>query len=220
MKPNEINYYEILEVDSKATQAQIKDAYNRLKQTFKHDNNALYGMMSGDDINSWISKIEEAYHVLSDIELKSSYDQRRGIFSQGAPAPVFNLNRTPPMQKTEPDESVDPLVAPATDFSPQAAINPSTNQESLTQAMQNEKIWRGAFIRKTRELQRITLDDLSQKTKISKSHLQAIEDESLDHLPAVVYLRGFLTQIAKALKIPVEPVVASYIEYYKNEKKL
>lgn len=216
MKGNENNYYEILEVDSKATQAQIRDAYQKLKNTFRTDNNALYSMMTNEDIHQWMSKIEEAYHVLSDMELKANYDQRRGVFSHDAPAPVFNLNRTPPMQK---QQTEDLLIAPITDSPTNPFISNSSKEEALTEAINQEQQWRGAFIRKSREIQRLSLEDLSQKTKISKSHLQAIEDESFDRLPAIVYLRGFLMQISKTLKIPQEPVVASYLDHYKKNIK-
>ncbi len=39
----------------------------------------------------------------------------------------------------------------------------------------------------------------------------AIEEENFPKLPAAVYLRGFLTQVSKYLKLPHSAVVQAYI---------
>jgi len=53
-------------------------------------------------------------------------------------------------------------------------------------------------------------------TKVSKMYLQAIESEDYDHLPAPVYVRGFVFQYAKCLKLKPENVANSYVARMKN----
>ena len=43
-------------------------------------------------------------------------------------------------------------------------------------------------------------------------HLRALEDEDLDALPAAVYVRGFLQQIAKALSLDPTQVTKTYLK--------
>ena len=42
-------------------------------------------------------------------------------------------------------------------------------------------------------------------------YLVAMEEEDYAKLPAVVYCRGFLQQVAKRLKLPNEPMITKYI---------
>jgi curved DNA-binding protein CbpA len=79
----------------------------------------------------------------------------------------------------------------------------------------------GAFLREVRESYCVSLEDFSFETKISRKYLLAIEQERFHELPASVYVRGFITQIAKYLSLPVEKIVAAYMCLffeYQNKK--
>jgi flagellar biosynthesis protein FlhG len=51
------------------------------------------------------------------------------------------------------------------------------------------------------------LSEVAQRTKISERYLRSIESERFDELPAPVYVRGFITQFARFLRI--DPARAS-----------
>uniref|UniRef100_A0A3Q3FBR5 DnaJ homolog subfamily C member 30, mitochondrial n=1 Tax=Labrus bergylta TaxID=56723 RepID=A0A3Q3FBR5_9LABR len=68
-------YYEILEVTSDATQAQIKTAYYKQSFVYHPDRNA-----GSDAATVRFSEISEAYTVLGNKALKKKYD--RGLLSQ------------------------------------------------------------------------------------------------------------------------------------------
>lgn len=82
-----------------------------------------------------------------------------------------------------------------------------------------ETAFRGEFLRKVREYRKVSIDELSEFTKISRSYINAIESEEFKALPAAVYVRGFVTQIAKALKLESEKVALGYMSYYKSTYK-
>jgi flagellar biosynthesis protein FlhG len=65
---------------------------------------------------------------------------------------------------------------------------------------------------KARQAQGVTIQDIANITKISPMHLRAIEEEDLDALPAPVYVRGFLQQIAKALNLDPTQVTKTYLK--------
>lgn len=93
------------------------------------------------------------------------------------------------------------------------AFNKITDTKILVELDEAQE-WTGDLIKKMRELQHLSIEELSQSTKISKTYLKAIENEEFHKLPAPVYIRGFVTQLSKILKLPHETVAAHYMERY------
>ncbi|MFZ1866772.1 MAG: helix-turn-helix domain-containing protein [Polyangiales bacterium] len=73
----------------------------------------------------------------------------------------------------------------------------------------------GALLRAVRESQGTSLDQISERTKVGTSYLRSIEEDEFDRLPAAVYVRGFVTEFAKCLKLDPEQVSQSYLRRYK-----
>ena len=57
----------------------------------------------------------------------------------------------------------------------------------------------GEFLRRERELRHITLDDVAERTKISRRYLEAIEEGRYDRLPGETFVRGFIRAYAHAV---------------------
>ena len=76
----------------------------------------------------------------------------------------------------------------------------------------------GDFLRKIREYKNLDLERLSDMTKVSRLYLQGIELEDFGKLPAPVYVRGFVFQYAKCLKLKPEIVANSYVARMKKLK--
>ena len=64
---------------------------------------------------------------------------------------------------------------------------------------------------KARERKELSLDDVSNVTKISPRMLQAIEEEQFDQLPGGVFNRGFIRAYAKHLGLDAEDAVNDYL---------
>jgi cytoskeletal protein RodZ len=69
----------------------------------------------------------------------------------------------------------------------------------------------GDKFRKAREKKNLTLDDVSNVTKIGSRMLQAIEDEHFDQLPGGVFNKGFIRAYAKHLGLNDEDAVTDYL---------
>jgi cytoskeletal protein RodZ len=69
----------------------------------------------------------------------------------------------------------------------------------------------GDKFRKAREAKGISLDDVSNVTKISSRNLKAIEEERFDQLPGGVFNRGFIRAYAKHLGLNDEEAVTDYL---------
>jgi cytoskeleton protein RodZ len=71
----------------------------------------------------------------------------------------------------------------------------------------------GAFgdrIRREREMRGITLEEITESTKISRRHLEALESEHFDQLPGGVFNKGFVRAYARFLGIDEDQAVADY----------
>lgn len=69
----------------------------------------------------------------------------------------------------------------------------------------------GAKFREAREKKDLTLDQVSNVTKISSRMLKAIEEEHFDQLPGGVFNKGFIRAYAKHLGLNDEEAVTEYI---------
>jgi flagellar biosynthesis protein FlhG len=65
----------------------------------------------------------------------------------------------------------------------------------------------------------IDLKAISKKTKINKKILEWIEEEAVENLPALVYLKGFLKGYAQSLDLDPQKVVEEYLQFLSQKKK-
>jgi len=73
----------------------------------------------------------------------------------------------------------------------------------------------GALLRAVRESQGTSLQQISERTKVGINYLRCIEEDEFETLPAAVYVRGFVTEVAKCLRLDPEQVSQSYLRRYK-----
>ena len=78
----------------------------------------------------------------------------------------------------------------------------------------------GAALRRAREAQGLSLDDLCRLTKINVKQLVALEEGNLDALPGGVYVRGFLRAYAREVELDPEETVQGYYEGIQPEAEL
>lgn len=84
------------------------------------------------------------------------------------------------------------------DLPPAPAITPDTEFD-------------GTLLRAVRESRGLDLKYISKRTRISLNYLEAIEDDDFGALPALVYVRGFVTEVAKCLELDPVQVAHSYV---------
>lgn len=74
----------------------------------------------------------------------------------------------------------------------------------------------GKLLKKERETRSISLEEISNSTKIKEHHLRAIEEDRYEVLPAALYVKGFLTGYARYLALDPKNVVLQYEKYVKS----
>jgi DNA-binding XRE family transcriptional regulator len=71
--------------------------------------------------------------------------------------------------------------------------------------------WSGASLKAAREAAGLSLKDMAESTRIRKGLIEAIENEDYGNLPAPVFTKGPVVQIAKKLGLPESEVADSYL---------
>jgi cytoskeletal protein RodZ len=78
----------------------------------------------------------------------------------------------------------------------------------------------GATLRGKREEKGITLEEAQENTFILKRYLEAIEEEKWNELPGKAYTIGYLKTYCRFLGLNPEPIIASFKEREKSERKI
>ena len=79
--------------------------------------------------------------------------------------------------------------------------------------------FRGKGLRQHRESMGIDLKKISEETRINPRVLGWIEEEAVEHLPPLVYLKGFLKSYAKSLGLDSQKVIEDYLTLFEEKKK-
>jgi cytoskeleton protein RodZ len=69
----------------------------------------------------------------------------------------------------------------------------------------------GAQLKKEREKQGITLEEISVSTKIGTRMLRALEEEHFDQLPGGIFNKGFIRAYARCLHMDEDQAIADYL---------
>lgn len=232
------SYYEILEVEKDAHESEIRVAYHRARQTYSKDNVALLSVFTPEEAAALLELVEEAYTILSHPESRKAYDQKlireRGDAPERHAADFFLLSDEPGTAEDKfPVFTVTP-PEPAPEPQPTAQPDNSARRNSglgrtplstyeidpdIEATMAAETSFSGGFLKVVREYKNLDIDQISEHTRIGKEYLRAVEAEDYDRLPAPVFVRGFLVQLARIYGLNTDQLCKSYLERLRAHKE-
>ena len=198
------NYYDILEVNQHSPQQDITSAYEKAKATYSGENPAIYTMFSQDEARAMLTMVEEAYSVLGNKTLRSIYDEKIG---KGKSTSDLSYEQLQVESKIAFHKLPNKSEAKTNSYNMDAQFE--SNYLGWTD-------WDGAKLKQIREYKNISVDRMSEITKISSFYVSAVEKMEAHNLPAVVFVRGYVSQIAKTLNLPEKLVCDSYMAKYKT----
>jgi flagellar biosynthesis protein FlhG len=186
--------YDILLTHRAATDEDLRRAYKRQREIYTEGSLPLVSLVKPTELAKAQAQIDEAHDTLLDPLRRRAYD--------------ISTFPNEPTQQTQQSSNVD-----AAQEAERAQL-----REELAAEINPQTIFSGPLLRKVRESQGVELKDITARTKISNSYLAAIEDERFAELPSFVYLRGFVTELAKHLKLDVTQVTRTYLRRYRDWK--
>ena len=219
---DELDHYEMLEVARSATSGEIDRAYRLAQETYADGSLALYSIFETREAKEIRARLDEAYRVLADPELRSSYDREHASAGSEAGPGLDRASGPAAGTSAESGQSVgDGVCAQAgATVSParlEAAVEVATSGvfEGGAEDYEVEEDQGGDFdgprLRRTRLFRGYEIDQIADVTKISGLHLRNIEDENFGELPADVYVRGFVTAYARTIGLDPQSVVPGYM---------
>jgi flagellar biosynthesis protein FlhG len=132
--------------------------------------------------------------------VRSRIDEAYDVLLDPARRRPYEISVFPEQAKTE--EPVEREELSEEDLPPPPSITPDTD-------------FSGGLLRAVRQSQGTSLQQISERTKVGTNYLRCIEEEQFEQLPAAVYVRGFVTEFAKCLRLDPEQVSQSYLRRYK-----
>jgi flagellar biosynthesis protein FlhG len=184
--------YAALSVTRSASDEEIRRAYKRQREVYATGGLATVSLLDPGNLGTAQRKLDEAHDTLLDAVRRRAYDL-----------------------STFPD--AEPEMLSARIVRPALAAEQLMLQEQLEREIGPDTEFTGTILRKVRESQGIELVEISTKTKIARSHLQSIEEETFDALPALVYTRGFLIELAKQLRLDPAHVQRTYLRRMRED---
>jgi curved DNA-binding protein CbpA len=214
-------YYEILEVNRDAPHHEIVKAYQRAKETYSPDSPALYSMFTKDEAEELRILIEEAYQVLGNQAKRREYDEQllgeRGSKDELPDFPPPRMDAVLEMRTERGSEPLD-KNAPLPDGFKRSKLSIYEVKQDVEDEIENCTEFDGAFLRKIRLYKNINIDQMSKETRIGRSYIAAIESSDFDGLPAPVFVRGFIIQIARILGLDENAAASSYMSTFHQEE--
>ncbi len=192
MCTDEPTLYAVLGSTRSASDEEIRRAYKRQREIYATGGLATVSLLDGEQLTAAQRKLDEAYDTLLDPVRRRAYDL--STFA-------------------EPEREV--LSAHTTSHA--IAAEHLMLQKELEREIGPDTEFTGALLCKVRESLGLELTDISAKTKIGRAHLQALEDDRFDDLPALVYTRGFLVELAKQLRLDPSQVQKTYLRRVREE---
>lgn len=205
----EMTFYEVLDVPSNASPADIRTAYRQLQSIYDSDSLSTYSLFSDTERQAILDQAEEAFATLTHPRKRADYDRK--LISRGrldgdmcygtmpeGPAPVFR-----------PSEAGEEGMAEA--GIREKADHPEV-REMKARFMAGNRIT-GPGLRDLRRAAGISLTDIFEASRVSVATLEAIEGEDLQKLPAEIYLKGFLKSYAQCLGLDPGAVVSGYFSH-------
>jgi flagellar biosynthesis protein FlhG len=178
--------YEVLGVARTASDEEVRRAYKSQREVHANGSIAVSSLLDAAQLHTEQARLEEAYDTLLDVVRRRAYD----------------LSTFPDMAVTK-DTASKPVRA--------MDAEKRMLRAELVREIGPETEFAGATLRKVREAQGIELAEISAHTKIGRLHLAALEDEAWEDLPAEVYVRGFLVEVAKFLSLDPAQVQRTYM---------
>jgi curved DNA-binding protein CbpA len=205
------NFYEILNLPLNAGQAEIEQAYTDAVEMYEEEALATYALFTDEQRENLLQTIEEAFQTLSNEETRSEYNQM--LISTGqAEAAMFSLEP----RNSEPGRQEEQLSFETGDHS--EAAEHHSKEEQIKEVMDriSEKgLVSGEDLRILRESRGIDHSKIYQRTRISKTTLENIEQNQYEDLPADIFLKAFLKSYAEILQIDTKQIVDGYLKYRK-----
>jgi len=202
------NCYEILQITPDAGRDEIRHAYRQALALYDGDSVATYALFSAPERRTLLAAIETAFETLIDDERRAAYDQT--LIDTGVLDPARFPGRA---RRALAARSVAEGISREASLCRWAAAQAAEPEmQQRIEAILSAPRLSGPQLKELREAFGIELAEIYDATRINRDVMTAIEEDRFEDLPAAVYLKQFLKNIAEILQIDSSRVVHGYLD--------
>lgn len=228
------NYYELLDIPVNANQDEILNAYKKARAAYSGNSPALYTVFNRTEAQELLKLVDEAFAVLSNQYKRKEYNKKYypHLIEPEKPAPAAPVSRLVAkgkpfvaakqsayqdlipmegMRNVSIKKKIEEKLPPGSTKFGKYIVN-----EEVENEIKNTEDYTGLFLQKVRIYKNISLDQMAEATKVNRPYLVALEASDYSSLPAAVFIRGFLVQVAKVLELDPLKVSISYLKLYNS----
>ena len=210
-----LNYYEILKIPMTSSYFEIKRAYTDALSLYNENSIVTYSLFSKEEREKIIDDIENAFSTLTHDQKRAAYDQMlvdSGQVETLIPSREKQYSSIP-LSSTHASVNENHLYSRVKEKLLMEDVKALSDEILLKERLS------GDDLKKLRKAVGVKLQEIQYITKISTSVLTAIEENRLEELPPVTYLRGFLKSYAKILQIDPQKIIDGYSKTISLAKK-
>jgi curved DNA-binding protein CbpA len=208
-KFEELSYYEILEIPIGASSYEIREAYKEALSIYNEDSLTTYSLFTDDERDEIREKVEEAFLTLIDEVKRADYD-RMLVDSGSVDEQILHGERRGKSAQLFPHNKV--TYSNAVSNIVRRRIEEKDVENMASEILSQERI-SGSDLKRLREAIGIKHEEVFEITRISTSVLDAIENDQIECLPPLIYLKNFLKQYAEIIQVNSERIVEGYTRH-------
>ncbi|MCX7830500.1 MAG: helix-turn-helix domain-containing protein, partial [Acidobacteria bacterium] len=191
--------YEILEISPNAHSKEIQTAYQKKLEIYSDNSFVTIGLITKEEKEKERDFLEQNYKLLINSQSRQKYDEE-----------LIAKNLIKEDERISDYRDIQEQSRPVPEIQELSSENDKEEKNDISEIA----FYDGASLRKIRQALKISVEEIVSETNIRSWYIQSIEEERFDALPARIYLKGFLRQIALYLKISPEKVLRDYLERY------
>ena len=206
-KFEELDYYKMLEIPFNASDFEVRQAYKDALSIYNEDSLITYSFFSDDERGSILEKIEEAFLTLVDHKKRAEYDRMLTVMGRVDPSAFDKKEKRGPIPlfQTNKAKSKDVLLNKIKQKLEETDI------KEISKEMVSKELVSGTDLKNFRKAIGIELEEIFEVTRINVTILNAIEENDIEKLPPVIYLKNFLRSYAEILQMSPERISEGYI---------
>ena len=221
LKITPFNYYEWFGLDRGCSVSDVNVQYEKLKKLYVGENPMLRDIYSDSDLFILNTLLDTIFKELNDPEIRREYDMDidSHLLSLETSFPdIFILSEV--IKKYNRGKKREVLVKKdvfGRSAEKEVAVSSESDFADVNEIFNKYKDLpvNGEFLRKIREEIGISFELIISRTKISNTVLGAIENDKYAQLPADLYVKNFVRQYCRTLKLNAdntEFIVSGYIK--------
>ena len=203
----EQNFYELLGIEFDASSFEINRAYKENYQLYHEDSLISYSLFSREERKEILAKLDEAFSTLVDEQKRSRYDQSLiecGILKEGTKSQ--NGRRTIGLISDSDHSRKNTILAIRGELEAIVSSN-AVIQEILT-----HDVLRGKDLKRIREELGVSLETVTEMTKIRTIFLRAIEEDEHKKAPSGMFLKSYVKAYVQSIGLDADSVASRYLK--------